>query len=208
MYITPHFARFRTVALVCWILAAWFMIQGGIVAQHVSGPVLAISIVMLACILMAVGIAFWPLSQDRRAGVMLDSKGMLLNLSHCAAFIAWENIEHIGSSKQRRSLLSLGSRQQIGISLHDIQPYMQSYEERMPAAAGVLAGALRRLALLVRPCHTANDDSLAAQLADCKAATGYDVLIPEAFMGGKAGVAIALLEQYRRDPLHRQTITL
>jgi hypothetical protein len=208
MYITPHFARFRTVALVCWVLAAWFIVQGSIVGQHVSGPVLTISIIMLACILTAVGIAFWPLSRDRRAGIMLDSKGMLLNLSHCAAFIAWENIEQIGVSKQHRNLLALGSRQQIGIMLHDVQPYMQSYEERMPAAAGLLGGSLRRLALFLRPCHTANDASLAAQLANCKAAAGYDVLIPEAFMGGKAEVVIPLLEQYRRDPLQRQVLTL
>lgn len=184
------------------------MVQGSIVAQRIAGPVLTISIIMLACILTAVGVAFWPLSKDRRAGVMLDSKGMLLNLSHCAAFIAWENIEYIGISKQHRNLLTLGSRQQIGITLHDIQPYMQSYEERMPAAEGVLAGSLRRLALLLRPCRAANDASLAAQLADCKAATGYDVLIPEAFMGGKAEVVVTLLEQYRGNPPQGQAVIL
>ena len=203
MHITPHFARFRTVALVCWLLAAWFVVQATIVAQQVSGPVLTISIIMLACILAAVGIAFWPLSKDRRAGVMLDSKGMLLNLSHRAAFIAWENIEHIGISKQRRNLLTLGSKQQLGIVLHDIQPYVQSYEERMPAAEGMLAGLLRWLAMLLRPFHTANDASLAAQLASCKATTGYDVLIPEAFMGGKAEAAVLLLEQYRHNPFQQ-----
>ncbi len=208
MHITPHFARFRTVALVCWFLAAWFTAQSSIVVQRVSGPVLNVSIVMLACILTAVGIAFWPLSKDRHAGVILDSKGMLLNLGHCAAFIAWGNIEHVGISTKHRNLLALGSSRQLGIALHNIQPYVQSYEQRMPAATGVLAGLLRRLALLLRPCHNTNDASLLANVSACRAATGYDVLIPEAFLGGEAEEVAKLLDRYRHEPFQQQPATL
>jgi hypothetical protein len=197
MYIAPRFARFRTVALVCWILATWFIIQGAMLTPQAS-PMLVVSIVMLACLLAAIGVAFWPLGKDRRAGVVLDSKGMLLNLSHYAAFIAWENVAHVGISTHRRHLLALGSRRQLGIALHDIQPYVQSYEERMPAATGMLACLLRWLALLLRPLRGPNDASLAARMARCKAATGYDVLIPEAFLGGEAeAVAMLIAQQIR-----------
>lgn len=206
MYITPHFARFRTVALVSWVLAVWFMAQDKIVTQHGYYPLLTISIVFLACILTAIGVAFWPLSKDRRAGVVLDSKGMLLNLGHCAAFISWSNIAHVGISTQHRSLLTLGSRRQLGIILHDIQPYVQSYEKRMPAASGILAYLLRQLAQLLNPCYCTSDGALVAHLSTNRAATGYDVLIPEAFLGGEAEAVAQLIERYRHEPFQQQPL--
>ena len=106
---------------------------------------------MKPLLLLAIGIAFWQISVDKRAGIVFDAKGLLLNLGHSSAFVAWENIERAGVSGYRASLLALGSRLQLGIRLHDVGPYVQSYEERLPAAKGVLAHGLWLLQSLLRP---------------------------------------------------------
>lgn len=198
MRITPNFSRFRIVALACWACGAWFIVQGSMLAMHHDfRHALIISTLLLSSILLALGIAFWPLGTDRQAGVIVDSKGLLLNLGHYAAFIAWDNVAQVGVSTHRRSLLTLGSPRQLGIVLHDVQPYLQSYEGRMPAARGVLAGALRMLARVFQPFHRADAALTAAQVAACRARTGYDVLVPEAFIGGRVEEFIALIEQQR-----------
>lgn len=198
MRISPNFVRFRLVALACWVCGAWFVMQGSMLALQRDIPTaLIVGMLLLASILLALGVAFWPLGADRQAGVVVDAKGLLLNMGHYAAFVAWGNIAQVGVSTQRRSLLALGSKQQLGIVLRDVQPYLQSYEERMPAARGLLAGALRLLVRLLQPLRRANAAPTAAQVAACRARTGYDLLVPEAFIGGRVEEFVQLIEQKR-----------
>ena len=91
MRIAPNLPRLRVVALSCWAVGGWCIIYG---AQLT--PVLLISTILLGALLLAIGLAFWQLSGDRRAGIVFDAKGILLNLGHSSAFISWENIERVG----------------------------------------------------------------------------------------------------------------
>jgi len=157
-------------------------------------------------LLMAVGVAFWQLSSDLRAGIVFDTKGLLLNLGQSSAFITWENIERVGVSQHRSSLLTLGSLWQLGIALRDARPYLQSYETRLPAAQGVLARGLRLIERTLRPYRRVSDTPIANQLASCRLQTGYDVLIPEALLGGGADAFVDLVEAYRLRPSARRTL--
>ena len=201
MRIAPNLPRLRVVALSCWAVGGWCIIYG---AQLT--PVLLISTILLGALLLAIGLAFWQLSGDRRAGIVFDAKGILLNLGHSSAFISWENIERVGVIQRRDSVFAIGSRRQIGIKLRDIQQYVQSYEERLPAARGAFAGALRLLDTALRPLHQIDDRALRSHLALCRAQTGYDALIPEALLGGRAEAFAAILESYRLQPAERRTL--
>jgi len=206
MRIAPNLPRLRAVALGCWAIGGWCIVYGARLAGEPFGPLLLLSAELLGLLLLAIGLAFWLLSNDYRAGIVFDTKGILMNLGHSAAFIAWDNIARIGVTERRDSLLAIGSRRQIGIQLRDIEQYVQSYEQRLPAARGVFGRAVRLLARALRPLHRANDRRLRQQLAACRAQTGYDAIIPEALLGGKAEAFAVLLESYRFQPAERRTL--
>jgi hypothetical protein len=207
MRITPNQPRLRAVALACWIVGGWCVIYGArLVAGGAHLTALLIFVELLGLLALAVGVAFWLLAGDRRAGIVFDAKGLLLNLGHSSAFIAWENIERVGVTAYRSSLFDLGSRRQLGIALRDVSAYMQTYEQRLPAGGGALAGALRLLDRSLRPLRRHNDRPVVSQLALFRAKTGYDVLIPEALLGGKAEAFAELLDSYRLHPNDRRTL--
>lgn len=201
MRIAPNLPRLRIVALGCWAVGGWCIISG---VQLMT--VLLLGVVLLGMLLIAVGLAFWTLSGDRSAGIVFDAKGILLNLGHSSAFIGWENIERVGVIRRRDSIFAIGSQRQIGIKLRDVQQYVQTYEERLPAGRGALAGALRLLGTALRPLRHTDDRALKTQLAICRAQTGYDALIPEALLGGRAEAFAAILESYRLQPDERRTL--
>jgi len=207
MRITPNQPRLRAVALGCWALSCWCMVYGGrLTADRTTATLLLISIELLALLGLAVGVAFWLLSSDQRAGITFDNKGLMLNLGHSSAFISWENIERVGVTAHRGNLLALGSLRQVGIALRDARPYLQSYEERLPAARGVLAQAVRLIDSVLRPYRRMHDMPIAAHLAACRAHTSYDVLIPEALLGATAKAFVELIEIYRLQPTQRRTL--
>jgi hypothetical protein len=199
MQTQPDRTRLRIVAIVCWLLGGWLILQPTPLGWLHTGPLLAVALVLAGVIVLALGIAFWSLGTDQRAGVALDDKGLMLNLGHYAAFVAWDNIAALGVSEQRNSLLTLGSARQLGIRLHDPQRYLQSYEERLPASGGLVGLALRLLRGVlcwVRPCHTelTTDD-----LARMRTRTGYDILIPETLLGQSSEEFLMLVQPFRRD---------
>jgi hypothetical protein len=205
MRISPNHPRLRLVALACWAISSWCMIYGGLIVSERPVPVLlVVGIELLALLLLAIGIAFWQISIDRRAGIVFDGKGLTLNLGHSSAFIAWENIERVGVSSYRASVLAIGSEKQLGIALRDVEPYVQSYEGRLPAARGPLARALRLIETILRPYRRMADGELRAELARCRAQSGYDVLVPEALLGGTAEAFVDLVEVYRRQPAEQR----
>jgi hypothetical protein len=207
MRITPNHPRLRLVALGCWAISGWSIIQGGRLAG--ARPVLSLMIVgveLLGLLLLAIGVAFWQMSVDKRAGIVFDAKGLLLNLGHSSAFIAWENIERVGVSGYRASVLALGSRRQLGIRLRDVQAYVQSYEDRLPAARGLLAHGLRLIQSLLRPYQRIADAPILSHLAQTRAETGYDVLVPEALLGGAADAFVDLVDTYRLRSSERRTL--
>jgi hypothetical protein len=207
MRIIPNHPRLRAVALSCWALSAWCMVYAGqlLLARQVA-MLLLVSIELLALLLMAVGVAFWQLSSDQRAGIVFDTKGLLLNLGHSSAFIAWDNIERVGVSGHRANLFAVGSRQQLGIALRDVQPYLQSYEERLPAARGLLSRGLWLIDSALRRYRRPNDMPIASYIAHCRTRVGYDVLIPEALLGGTADAFVELVEAYRLRPSERRAL--
>jgi hypothetical protein len=83
---------------------------------------------------------------------------------------------------------------------------VQSYEDRLPAAQGLLAGGLRLVQSLLRPYQRAADTSIVGYLAQCRTGTGYDVLVPEALLGGTAEAFVDLLDTYRLRSSERQTL--
>src|SRR5258706_7553817 len=96
MRISPNHPRLRLVALGCWAVSGWCMLQGGRLAG--TGPVfsiMVIGVVLLALLLLAVGVAVLQIGLDRRAGVSLDSQGPLVDLCHSAACIALEEIQRV-----------------------------------------------------------------------------------------------------------------
>jgi hypothetical protein len=207
MRITPNHPRLRLVALSCWTIGSWCVVQGSQLALTTSAHALFIlSIELLELLMVAIGIAFWQIGVDKRAGVVFDEKGLVLNLGHSSSFIAWQNIERAGVSYHRASVLAIGSRRQVGICLRDINAYVQSYEERLPATQGPLARALRLIQSLLRSYRHA-DASLVVRFAHYRAVTGYDVLIPEALIGGKAETFVELLDRYRLRQAERQTLS-
>jgi hypothetical protein len=207
MRITPNHPRLRLVALGCWVVSSWCIIQGGrLVGARPGLSLMIVGVELLGLLLLAIGVAFWQMSIDKRAGIVFDTKGLLLNLGHSSAFIAWENIEQVGVSGYRASLLALGSRQQLGIRLRDVRAYVQSYEDRLPAAHGLLARGLHLIESLLRPYQRLTDAPILGQLAQARAETGYDVLVPEALLGGGADAFVDLVDTYRLRSSERRTL--
>ena len=207
MRIVPNQPRLRVIALGCWVLSGWCIVYGGILfAGHTATTLLMLCIELLALLGLAVGVAFWLLSSDRQASITFDSKGMLLNLGQSSAFISWANIERIGVTTRRDSLLAIGSARQIGITLRNPQAYIQTYEDRLPATHGVLARGIWLIDTMLRPWRRVSDAPIAARLAACQAQTGYHVLVPEALLGGTAEAFVQLVETYRLQPSERRTL--
>lgn len=199
MRVLPDYYRLRAVALGCWIIAALCIVQLGIATADTISSILVICIILLSTILLALGISFWLLGSDRRAGVLFDSKGLLLNLGNSASFVGWDNVETIGVSTRRSNWFALGSPRQLGIRLRNPEPYIQSYEPRLPAAVGLLAAVLRGLSRLLTPGRSSERVPTADDLSYVRARTGYDILIPEAFLGGKATAFVDLVHAYRKQ---------
>ena len=71
------------------------------------GVTLAVPLVLLLAgnvlglLLLTIGLAFWSLSRDQNAGILVDGKGLLLNLGGSSSFIAWDTIERAGMSGGR-----------------------------------------------------------------------------------------------------------
>jgi hypothetical protein len=202
MRIYPDLRRLRTVALGCWAVAGWCIIY----AAQLAPAALLLSGLLLGLLLLATGLAFWLLGGDQRASIIFEPKGLVLNLGHCSAFVAWDDIERVGVTRRRDSVLALGSGRQIGIALRDAQKYVQSYEPRLPAAGGVLGGGLRLVARALRPLRRDNRGAVERQLAACRAQTSYDALIPEALLGGRAEAFVGLVECYWLHPDERRTL--
>lgn len=207
MRIAPNHPRLRVIALFCWAIGAWWMLQPGVFGVLRIPPILVASSIILASIILAVGVAFWLLGTDRRAGISFDSKGLMLNLGHSASFVAWENIAGIGVSQRYISLLALGSPGQIGMRLHDPAAYLQSYEVRLPASRGLLARAIRAIERLARRSGAPREPTLES-IHDLRQRTGYDILIPEALLGGSARAFVTLLESYKVSPEQRRSLPL
>lgn len=208
MRINLHLPRLRLVALVCWVLGAICLLSGSRLGlQAPSMRLLVLSLVLLGVLAFALGLAFWLLAGDRRASITLDAKGLTLNLGHSTSFITWENIERTGVSYRWQGLLDLGSVRQLGIALRDPRPYVQSYEERLPAARGPLAVATRLLQRALRREVRVRDRPLLHRLEANRRWSGYDVLIPEAFIGGSAKGLAELIEGYRASPSDRRALS-
>jgi hypothetical protein len=204
MRIIPNLSRLRVIALGCWVVSCWCIIYGGsLFAGHTATMLLLLCIELLALLGLAVGVAFWLLSTDQQAGITFDSKGMLLNLGHSSAFINWANIERVGVTARRDSLLTIGSARQIGIALRNPQDYIQTYEDRLPTARSLLTRGVRLLDAALRPWRCVSDAPIAARLATCHAQTSYHVLVPEALLGGSADAFVELIDMYRLQPSER-----
>jgi len=207
MRIIPNQPRLRAIALGCWVLGGWCIVYGGsLFAGPTAIVLLALCIELLALLGLAVGVAFWLLSSDRQAGITFDGKGMLLNLGHSSAFISWANIERVGVTARRDSLLSIGSARQVGVALRNPQAYIQTYEDRLPTPRSLLARGIWLIDTALRPWRHVNDAPIAARLATCQAQTGYHVLVPEALLGGTAEAFVNLVETYRLQPSERRTL--
>jgi hypothetical protein len=208
MRTTTDTARLRRVAATLLVAGAGCVTLDSLLAASGVGPgALLLAGDLLGLLLLAVGLAFWVLGQDQRGGVVIDNKGLLLNLGHSSAFVAWENIERAGGTSCFTSVLMLGSRRQLGIALRDTRPYIQSYEERMPGHGPIRTG-LRLVQQALRARHPLADEELALHLAGCRQRTGYDVLVPEALLGRSADAFARQIEERRVRvgvPLGRST---
>lgn len=201
MRIQPNLSRLRIVAIVCWLLSGWWLVHIGRIETIVHTSIFLVAAILASSIFLAIGIAFWQLGTDRQAGLFLDAKGIMLNLGHYAAFVAWNNLESMGVSQHRSSLLALGSSRQLGIRLCDTDLFLQTYEERLPASHGPLGATLRLLDRLLRPWnHHRALISPEEQLRRNRERIGYDILIPEALLGKRAEEFVELASQYRRTP--------
>jgi hypothetical protein len=197
MYTTTDTARLRRVAATLLIAGAACVTFAALVTTAGLGSAaLLLAGNLLGLLLLGIGLAFWVLGQERRSGVMIDNKGLLLNLGHSSAFIAWQNIERAGATTCFTSVLMIGSRRQLGIALRDVRPYIQSYEERLPGRGPIQAG-LRLVQQALRARHPLADEELALYLAGCRHRTGYDVLIPEALLGRSADTFAQQIEERR-----------
>jgi hypothetical protein len=207
MRIIPNQSRLRAIALGCWVLSSWCIVYGGsLFASHMATMLLTLCIELLAFFGLAVGVAFWLLGSDRQASITFDGKGMLLNLGHSSAFIGWANIERVGVTARRDSLLAIGSARQVGIVLRNPQAYIQTYEARLPATHGVLARGIWLLDTALRPWRRVSDAPIVARIGACQTQTGYHVLVPEALLGGTAEAFVALIDTYRLHPAERRTL--
>lgn len=205
MRIWPNYTRLRSVAIACWTFGSWWIIQLGQLNFISDSWLLFIPMALAGIILLALGIAFWELGTDRYAGILFDSKGIMLNLGHSVAFVAWDNIAEVGVSQHRKSLLDLGSSHQLGLKLHDPHAYIQSYEQRLPASQGPLGVALRFIALFLRPLRSRDVAPTPDLLARTRIDTGYDVLIPEILLGDKAEAFAELVQDWLHNPSLRSS---
>jgi len=74
MRILPNYLRLRLVALSCWVVSGWCVVQGARLAGVRSiFSILVVGVALLA-LLLAIGVAFWQLSKDKRAGIVFDTK--------------------------------------------------------------------------------------------------------------------------------------
>jgi len=202
MRIIPNLTRLRVIALGCWVLSSWCIVYGGgLFAEHTATLLLMLCIELLALLGLAVGVSFWLLSSDQQAGITFDSKGMLLNLGSSSSFIGWANIERVGVTTRRDSILAIGSARQIGIALRNPHAYIQSYEDRLPTTRGVLARGIWLIDTALRPWRRVSDAPIAARLATCHAQTSFHVLVPEALLGGSAVAFVKIIDTYRLPPL-------
>jgi hypothetical protein len=206
MRIIPNQPRLRAIALGCWVLSGCCIVYGGSLFAGHTATLLVLCIELLALFGLAFGVAFWLLSSDPQASITLDSKGMMLNLGHSSAFISWANIERVGVTTRRDSVLALGSARQVGIALRRPQDYIQTYEARLPATRGLFARGVWLIDTALRPWRHVSDAPIAARIATCHAQTGYDVLVPEALLGGKAEAFVKLIDIYRLHPSERHTL--
>jgi hypothetical protein len=207
MRIMPNHSRLRVTALGCWVVSCWCIVYGGnLFAGHSATVLLMLCVELLAFLGLAVGVAFWLLSNDRQASITFDGKGMLLNLGNSSAFISWANIECVGVTARRDSLLAIGSARQVGIALRSSQAYIQTYEDRLPATRGALARGVQLIDTALRPWRRASDAPIAARLATCHAQTSYHVLVPEALLGGTAEAFATLVETYQLHPSERRAL--
>lgn len=205
MQLKPSLSRLRVISLACWAFGSWWMIQAGQFASTHNSLALTIALVIAASILIAIGITFWLLGTDTRAGVSFDAKGVMLNLGHSAAFVGWENIISAGALPYRSGIFVLGSTRQIGIRLRDPQEYLQSYEERIPAARGPFAYGVATIHRMLRRDEAGRADLLLAELEHSYDRTGYHLRIPEAQLGGRGQAFIDMLNRYT-DSDRRQKI--
>jgi hypothetical protein len=207
MRIIPNQPRLRVIALGCWVLSGWCIVySGSLFAGHMATILLVLCIELLAALGLAVGVAFWLLSSDQQAGITFDSKGMLLNLGHSSSFISWANIERVGVTSRRDSVLAIGSARQVGIALRNPQAYIQTYEDRLPATRGVLAQGIGLIDAALRPWLRMSDAPITARIAMCQAQSGYHVLVPEALLGGTAEAFVKLIDAYRLHPSERRSL--
>jgi len=205
MRIMPNQPYLRTIALGCWALSGWCIVYGGILfASHPATTLLLLCIELFASLGLAIGVAFWLLSSDQHASITFDSKGILLNLGHSSSFISWDNMERVGVTSRRDSILAIGSARQVGIALRNAQDYIQTYEDRLPTRRGLLARGVRLIGAALRPWQHPNDTPIAARIAACQAQTGYDLLVPEALLGGSADAFVKLIDTYRLHPAERR----
>jgi hypothetical protein len=202
MRTTPYSARLRVVAVACWLFAGWLLIQAGRDTLLNTIPLFLAAKTVAGTVLLTMGITFWELGTDRRAGVILDSKGIMFNMGYYAAFVAWANIATIGVTTHRSSLLSLGSPRQLGITFYDPQTFLQSYEERLPASRGPLGKTLRLLARVLRPFSRSSSEISPRSLERMRQKTGYDIVVPEALLGMSATAFVEVVEGYwQNQPL-------
>lgn len=199
MRVSPNHHRLRVIALCCWISASLWILSLTLVTTNGVSLLLAICVVLFSAFLLALGISFWLLGRDRRAGVVFDSKGLLLNLGRSTSFVSWDNIERIGVSNRRSTWMALGSIQQLGIRLYRPEPYIQSCEVRLPAADGPLAGGVYSLSHLLSTDRSAERLPTIDALNHVRVRTGYDILVPEAFLGGKAESFVHLIHAFRAN---------
>ena len=62
---------------------------------------------------------------------------------------------------------------------------------------GPLGSSLRWLVRLIRPAQSVEKLPTTGELARVRARTGYDILVPETFLGGKADSFVRLVHAYR-----------
>ncbi|NTW02952.1 MAG: DUF2982 domain-containing protein, partial [Oscillochloris sp.] len=200
MRITPSHPRLRVTAIACMIIGAWALLQPSKIVANGHPALLAVAISIAAILSLTIGVVFWLLGTDRRAGVVFDSKGLMLNLGHSAAFISWQNITEVGLSHRRSNLFALGSKALIGIRLDDPSEYIQSYETRIPASRSVLASAVRLIQHVIHMRNLAPIAPTLAEIETIRRRTGYDLLIPESLLGGHPTAFVEMVDAYRRNP--------
>jgi hypothetical protein len=208
MRITPSHPRLRVTAIASMIFGAWALLQSSKIATSSYSMLLIIAIDIAAILCLAIGVAFWLLGTDRRAGVVFDSKGLMLNLGHSAAFVSWQNIAGVGVSHRRSSLLALGSSAQIGILLKNPAEYIQSYEARLPASRGAIGSAIRLIGRIIALTRSVPQSPDVAMIEALRRRTGYDLLIPEALLGGRSASFVDLVDTYRQNPCRRRMLQI